>query len=77
MIAASPAAHAVKNLSVDGHPAPVTLTVGETVTVRFEVPRPGDKAQVTMFRDVNRTGKFNSSTDYPFVGVGNIADGGG
>jgi hypothetical protein len=30
-----------------------------------------------MFRDVNRTGKFNSSTDYPFVGVGNIADGGG
>src|SRR5712691_9337328 len=61
-----------------GRPSrPVTLAVGETVTVRLEVSKPGDKAQVWMFRDVNRAGKFNTSTDYPFVSVGNIADGGG
>src|SRR6266699_2081223 len=36
-LALSPAAHAVKNLSVEGHLAPVTLVVGEPATIRWEV----------------------------------------
>lgn len=77
MFAASPAAHAVKNITVDGHPAPVTLTVGETVTVRFETQKAGDTVQFSVLRDVNRTGKLNTSTDYPFATTFPLTDGGG
>ena len=40
-LVAAPSARAVTTVSVDGHPDPVTLIVGETVTLRSDVAKAG------------------------------------
>jgi NHL repeat len=74
VLAASPAAHAVTQITVDGHPDPVTLTAGETVTVRFDVAKPGGTVQWTLTRDLSGTGKWDPT--FPFNNSGPILDGG-
>ena len=44
-LAFSAPARAVTYVTVDGRTAPITLTVGETVTIRFDVSKPGGTAQ--------------------------------
>jgi hypothetical protein len=71
----SPPARAVTTVSVDGHPAPVTLTVGETVTIRFDVAKAGGSVQFLWTRDLSGTGKFDPT--YPvFVTMNALTDGG-
>jgi sugar lactone lactonase YvrE len=67
-------AHAVTYVSVDDHPSPVTLTVGETVTVRFDVAKAGGAVDCTLVRDPARAGKFDPT--FPFAFAQNATDGG-
>jgi hypothetical protein len=60
-LAISPAAHATTFLTVDGHPDPITLTVGETVTLRFDVAKPGGNADFRLRRDLDRSGRYDPS----------------
>jgi sugar lactone lactonase YvrE len=60
-LAVSPAAHATTYLTVDGHPAPITVTVGETVTLRFDVAKPGGNANFRLRRDLDHSGKYDPS----------------
>lgn len=60
-LTASPAAHAVTSITVDGHPDPVTLTAGETVTIRFDVAKPGGAVQYRLARDIARAGRYDPS----------------
>src|SRR5438093_11196141 len=55
----SPPARAVTTVSVDGRTAPFTLTVGETVTIRFDVAKPGGSAVVRWARDLTGGGKYD------------------
>jgi hypothetical protein len=73
-LAASPAAHATTYVTVDAHPDPVILTAGETVTVRFDVAKPGGTVQWTLTRDLSGTGKWDPT--FPFNNTGGIVDGG-
>jgi sugar lactone lactonase YvrE len=70
----SPPAHAVTAVSVDGHPNPVTLVVGEDVVVHFDVSKPGGNASVTLARDLAGTGKFDPVA--PYATIINPTDGG-
>ena len=74
-LALSPRAHAVTAVSIDGHPSPVTLTLGETVTVRFDVSKPGGSAQFFLARDLTGAGKFDATA--PNTSFAPIATDGG
>jgi sugar lactone lactonase YvrE len=67
-------AHAITAVAVDGHPAPVALLEGETVTLRFDVAKPGGNVQYTLARDMAGTGKFDPAA--PIAVLGPAADGG-
>ena len=56
-LALSPAAHAVTTVTVDGHPNPVSLVVGETVTIRLDTAKPGAGVQFTLSRDLTGTAR--------------------
>jgi sugar lactone lactonase YvrE len=73
-LAASPAAHAVTSITVDGHPDPITLTAGETVTIRFDVAKPGATVQYRLARDIARAGRYDPS--FPVNNTNPIVDGG-
>jgi sugar lactone lactonase YvrE len=73
-LASGTAAHAVTSVTVDGHPDPVTLTVGETVTVRWDTAKTGGNVQYTLVRDISGTGKYDPV--YPFTRANPIVDGG-
>lgn len=74
-LGAGPAAHAVTAISIDGHPAPVTLTVGETVTIRADVVKAGNQISFRFARDVSRSGQFD--LNLPITANVPISDGGG
>jgi sugar lactone lactonase YvrE len=70
---------AVTSLSVDGHPSPVTVITGETVTVRFDIAKVGGTTQIVVARDLTRSGKWDPtlpiSINLPLVdGGGNDTD---
>jgi hypothetical protein len=69
-------AHAVTYVTLDGHPAPVTLTVGETVTVRCDVAKAGAGANVRMSLDLAGTGRYDAQSPL-WPGPGQFSDGGG
>src|SRR5262249_25459307 len=69
-----PPAHAATYVTVDGHPAPVTLTVGETVIVRWDTAKPGGNVQYTLVRDISGTGKYDPA--FPSARANPIVDGG-
>jgi sugar lactone lactonase YvrE len=73
-LAACPAAHAVTQISVDNHPAPITLTVGETITIRWDVAKPGGLVNYTWARDLTGAGQFDPSLPVYFTQP--ITDGG-
>jgi sugar lactone lactonase YvrE len=58
-LAASPAAQAVTYASIDGHPAPITLTAGDTVTLRFDVSKAGSPVNSRIARDLTGAGKYD------------------
>src|SRR6266571_6380366 len=74
-LALSPAARAVTAVSIDHHADPVTLTVGETATIRFDVAKAGGTVSYSWTRDMTGTGKYDNA--YPISGSGSITDGGG
>jgi sugar lactone lactonase YvrE len=73
-LAARLPAHAVTAISVDGHPSPVTLTVAETITVRFDVAKAGGTVQWRLARDVARAGRYDPS--FPINTTSAAVDGG-
>jgi sugar lactone lactonase YvrE len=73
-IAAILPATAVTAVSVDGHPDPVTLTVGETVTVRWDTAKAGGNVQYRLVRDISGAGRYDPS--YPNTRFTTILDGG-
>jgi sugar lactone lactonase YvrE len=75
VLAVGPAAHAVTSITVDGHPDPVTLTTGETITIRFDVAKPGATVQYRFARDIARAGRYDPS--FPVNNTNPIVDGGG
>jgi sugar lactone lactonase YvrE len=70
----SPSARATTHVTVDGHPNPVALVEGETVTLRFDVAKPGGNVQYTLARDLAGTGKFDPAEPYAITGP--LTDGG-
>jgi hypothetical protein len=54
-------AHAITSASFDGRPTPLTLTVGETVTLRFDVSKPGVGMNYVFSRDSAGSGKYEPS----------------
>src|SRR5437016_12103940 len=70
----SPAARATTYASVDGHPNPVSLVEGETVTIHFDVAQAGGNVQYTLARDMAGTGTFDPAA--PLAENGSITDGG-
>jgi sugar lactone lactonase YvrE len=72
---AAPAAQAITYATIDGHPSPVNLTLGETVTIRLDVAKAGDAVQFRIARDLNRSGKYDPTA--PTVGGGSFTDGSG
>jgi hypothetical protein len=58
-LVASPAAHATTYVTVDGHPDPVTLTVGEPVTTRWDTAEPGGTVPYTLTRDLSGVGNWD------------------
>src|SRR5205807_4209556 len=73
-LALSPRAHAVTYVTVDGHPNPVTLVEGETVTIRLDTAKPGASVQIIFARDLSGTAKFDATA--PFNGPAPVTDGG-
>jgi hypothetical protein len=77
-LAASPAAHAVTSVTVDGHPDPVTLVVGETVTVRFDVSKAAGGVNFRILRDLAGTGKYDpadpQAVNFPYTDGGQDTD---
>lgn len=67
-------ATAVTAVSVDGHPDPVTLTVGETVTVRWDTAKAGGNVQYRLVRDISGAGRYDPG--YPNTRFNPILDGG-
>jgi hypothetical protein len=59
MLATGPGARAVTSVTVDGYPNPVTLTVGETVTIRFDVAKAGGSANYRWSRDLAGTDTYD------------------
>jgi hypothetical protein len=74
-LAASPAAHAVTYVTVDGHPNPVTLTQGETVTLRLDVSKPNAGVNFAFARDLSGSGKYDPAA--PVFATGSFTDGSG
>jgi hypothetical protein len=72
---AAPTAQAITYASIDGHPNPATLILGETVTIRLDVAKAGDAVQFRVARDLNRSGKYDPTA--PTVGGGSFTDGSG
>jgi hypothetical protein len=70
----SPPARAVTAVSVDGHPDPVTLTVGETVTIHFDVAKAGGSATNRWHRDLTGAGQHDPTA--PISSGGTLTDGG-
>jgi Carboxypeptidase regulatory-like domain len=75
-LAASPAAHAVTYVSIDGHPSPVTLTVGETVIVRCDVGKVSGAVNVFISLDRAGDGKYDPKSPLWTVALP-FTDGGG
>jgi hypothetical protein len=73
-LTASPAAHAVTSVTVDGHPNPVTLVEGETVTIRLDVSKPGGGVNYRFARDLG-SGKYDPTA--PLFTAGVFTDNGG
>jgi hypothetical protein len=73
-LTATPAAHAVTYVTVDGHPNPVTLVEGETVTIHYDVAKPGDLVQLIIARDLTGTGKYDARA--PVADIVSVPDGG-
>src|SRR5712692_7917123 len=71
----SPPARAVTYVSIDGHPAPITLVAGETITLRFDVATPGGPVNVRLSRDLTGTGKYDPAA--PLFVLTSFADGSG
>jgi hypothetical protein len=74
-LASGTAAHAVTSVSIDGHPSPVTLTVGETVIVRCDVAKAGAADNVRMSLDLAGSGKYDPKSPL-WPGPGTMNDGG-
>jgi sugar lactone lactonase YvrE len=55
----SPPAHAITAVSVDGRTAPITLAVGDAVTIRFDVAKAGGSVQARWARDLTGTGNYD------------------
>jgi sugar lactone lactonase YvrE len=66
VLTATPAAHAVTYVTVDGHPNPVTLVEGETATFHFDVAKPGGAANFFLVRDLTGTGNYDAKA--PVIG---------
>jgi NHL repeat-containing protein len=73
-LAICPPARAVTAVSVDGHPDPVALTVGETVTIRWDVAKAGATVQYRLARDLAGAGKFDPAD--PVAITNAVTDGG-
>jgi hypothetical protein len=71
----SPRAHAVTAVSIDGHPNPVSLVEGETITIRCDTAKPGAAVQFTLARDLTGTAKFDATA--PVADAIAVVDGGG
>jgi sugar lactone lactonase YvrE len=77
-----PAARATTTVSVDGHPNPVTLVEGETVTIRCDVANPGDSVAINFARDLTGSGQFDTTAPVIYAEIAPlllnipIADGG-
>jgi sugar lactone lactonase YvrE len=74
-LVAIPTAHAITYVTVDGHSEPVALTVGETVTIHFDVAKVGGTVQWRLARDATRSGRFDPAA--PIANTGPITDGSG
>jgi hypothetical protein len=74
---ASPPACAVTTISVDAHPDPVTLTVGETVTIRFDLAKAGGSGNRSWARDLTGAGQYDPTAPISAPASGAITDGGG
>jgi hypothetical protein len=74
LVAGTPA-HAVTAVSIDGHPAPVTLVAGETIILRFDVAKPGGPVNFRLSRDLTGAGKYDPAA--PLFGLTSFADGSG
>jgi hypothetical protein len=74
-LAFGPPARAVTTVSVDGHSAPVTFAVGETVTIRFGVAQAAGQVQHWWTRDMTGSGKYDPS--YPIFRTNPLSDGTG
>jgi hypothetical protein len=72
-LAVSPAAHAVTAVSIDGHPAPITLTVGETVILRCDVAKAGGGVNPRISLDLAGDGKYDPKS--PLWALGALLDG--
>jgi sugar lactone lactonase YvrE len=71
-------AHGVTDVTVDGHPNPVTLIYGETVTIRCDVAKAGGRIQMWLTRDLG-TGQWNDLLPHHLIlsgtdGAGEDAD---
>jgi sugar lactone lactonase YvrE len=79
-LVAVPIAYATTYVTVDGHPEPVALTVGETVTIRFDVAKANGSVTFGLFRDLARAGRFDPAkfdpTSDPSIFFFTITDGG-
>jgi sugar lactone lactonase YvrE len=74
-LSAGQTAHAVTSVSIDNHTDPVTLTVGETVTIHFDVAKAGGAANYRWARDLTGTGQYDPAL--PVFTVAALTDGGG
>lgn len=59
VLAGGPAAHAVTSVSIDGHPSPITLTVGETVILHCDVAKAGGGINPRISLDLAGDGKYD------------------
>src|SRR5438445_6236026 len=73
-LALSPRALAVTAVSIDGHPNPVSLVEGETVTIRLDTAKPGASVQIIFARDLTGNAKFDATA--PYNGPAPVTDGG-
>jgi hypothetical protein len=74
-LAAGPPARAVTTVSIDGHPAPTTIMLGETVTIHFDVGKAGGACNYRINRDLTGSGKYDATA--PNFATGSFSDGSG
>ncbi len=74
-LAASAPARAVTTVSIDGHPAPTTIMLGETVTIRFDVGKAGGACNYRINRDLTGNGKYAAAA--PNFSTGSFSDSSG